>query len=201
MVSSSSPPARLFHLGLAFQTEADEQDPLFPGLFIEELLLSVSAQIPIKHEDIHLRVKFFQSQGALDGMGAADPAAVRPLGFPGAHALDEDCLLGAGHFGVFRVDELIELKERHDIGVGPVQVFFRLIRLTAGGQNGYPVFQGAFALRGRHHGGEIADETAGVLDGGVEHDLDIGMIFYFLDQVVQVALVVMPRELTTRFRA
>ena len=181
---------RLFHLGLAVQIEADEHDPLFPGLFIEQFLLSVSAQIPIEDEDIHLGIQLFQSQGALYGMGAADPAAVRPLGFPGAHALDEHGLLGAGHLGVFGIDELIELKGRHDVGVGAVQVLFRFVGLTAGGQNGHPVFEPPFALRGRHRGDEIADEAAGVLDGGVEHDLDVGVILHLLDQVIQVALVV-----------
>ena len=54
---------RLFHLGLAVQIEADEDDPQFPGLFIEQFLFPVGPHIPVEDKDIHVGVDPLQFDG------------------------------------------------------------------------------------------------------------------------------------------
>ena len=55
MVSLELAVGRLFHQRLAVQIVADEHDPQFPGLFIEQFPVPVSAQIPVEDEDIQVR--------------------------------------------------------------------------------------------------------------------------------------------------
>ena len=122
---------RLFHLGLAVQIVADEHDPQFPGLFVEQLPVAVSAQIPVEDEDIQIGVHLFEFDGVFHRMGAAQAAAVGALGFPGADALDKDRLLGLHDLGVFGGDELVQFQGGVDIGVLAVEVLFGFQAVTA----------------------------------------------------------------------
>ena len=52
------------------------------------------------------------------------------------------------------------------------------------------MIQLALTFRGLDQGGEVADEAAGVFDGGVEHDLDVGVLLHLFDQLFQIAPIV-----------
>ena len=123
-------------------------------------------------------------------MGAAQAAAVGPLGFPGADALDEDRLLGAMILGSLAAMSLSSSRDVKIVGVLAVEVLFGFQAVPARGHDGDAVVQLALTFRGLDQGGEVADEAAGVFDGGVEHDLDVGVLLHLFDQVFQVAPIV-----------
>ncbi len=84
------------HLDLrfVFRVKADEGNALVPGLPIEVLPNPEGPHVPVKDEDIHLRIDLLQSQCAFHAVGTANAAAIGPLRFPGTDALDKDRCLG-----------------------------------------------------------------------------------------------------------
>ena len=98
--------------------------------------------------------------------------------------------LGRFDLGVLGGDEFVEFQGGADIGVLAVEVLFGFQAVTARGHDGGAVLQLALTGRGLDQGGEVADKAAGVLDGGVEHDLDVGVLLHLGDQSFQIAPIV-----------
>ncbi len=66
----------------------NEPNILFRGFAIEILFKPVAAHIPIKDVNIHIRTDGSEFKGVLDGLTAADPAAVISFFVPAPHTLD-----------------------------------------------------------------------------------------------------------------
>ena len=178
----------LRHLGLVVHVEADEDDPFLPGLFVEVFPQTIGAEVPVEDVDVHVRVDLFEPDGAFHRMGAADPAAVGPLRFPGAHALDEGGALGPGDQGIFLPEGLVHFQGQQDQGILFIEILLGLVGVAADGDDRGAVRHHGFPALGGDGGVEIAHKPLDVGDFGVEVDLDQGMAGHPLHQVVHIGL-------------
>ena len=92
-------------------------------------------------------------------MGAADLAAVRPLGDPGTHTLDEDSAARLGEPDVVDRQGLIQIQVGEHVGMLAVEVLRGMMLAAAGGQDGGAVFDHDLAplpIHGPQGGGEVA---------------------------------------------
>src|SRR4030043_1637486 len=69
--------------------KTDEEDPFCSGLTIKILPQTIGAHIPIDDEDIHFRVRLFQSESTQNRVGATDLRAIRPLFDSSPNTLDK----------------------------------------------------------------------------------------------------------------
>jgi hypothetical protein len=77
-------------LRLVLQVVANEDHTGLAGFLYRYFLLAVGPDVPVEDVNVHVRVDFFQFQGIVDGVGAADPAAVGAVRLTRSDALDEN---------------------------------------------------------------------------------------------------------------
>ena len=138
------PSIGFLHHGFLFQPIANENHAAPAGFLVKVLPFPVRSNVSVKHIDIHIRVAFLQFDRLLNGKSTTEPAAVRTLRFPRPDALNENGALGILHEVAF--PGLVQLMPAKNPVVLAVEIFVGFDGMGAGGQNGHPVLQFAFAL-------------------------------------------------------
>ena len=145
--------------GFVFKIVADEDHAGLTGFFVERLPFTIGADVPVENIDARFRVAGFDGQGAFDGVGAADPRTIGPLGLTGSHALNEDRRVQTVEHGIIGQHLAVQLQAGQHPRIFAVKVFIGLQFAGPGGHDGDTMFDGGIIGAIFQNGFEVTHKT------------------------------------------
>ena len=173
---------------------ANEEHAGRAGLLEVDLPETVRANILGQHDHPCIGPLSLDLECVLDGLGAADAAAVRVIIISGLDTLDHDDSGSLAQFGVQSVAGklLLQFALRYHTVIRPVQVHLRFAFDPADGDDGHTVLDGLFGAAAYDAADELTDVPVGPFDCRVQVDVDSRVCLDAGDEVRKACLHVRP---------